>query len=72
VILPDRYDLYNYIIYDVLENRPIDYLEFGVWKGESLKYFSTLDQNPKSRFFGFDSFEGLPVMQIFTTRRCTF
>lgn len=60
VILPDRYDLYKYIINNVLKNQPIDYLEFGVWKGDSLKYISTLDQNPRSRFFGFDSFEGLP------------
>jgi hypothetical protein len=33
------------------------FLEFGVFKGESLKFFSS--QLPKTNFFGFDSFKGL-------------
>ena len=35
-------------------------LEFGVWKGDSLRYFTGLACSPGSRFIGFDSFEGLP------------
>lgn len=38
----------------------ITYLEFGVWEGESLKAWTKLNANPASRFYGFDSFEGLP------------
>jgi len=36
------------------------FLEFGVWRGESLRQWTTLNRNPKSRFYGFDSFAGLP------------
>jgi hypothetical protein len=36
------------------------YLEFGVWRGESIQLWSKLLKNPASRLHGFDSFEGLP------------
>jgi len=35
-------------------------LEFGVWQGYSMDVFRRLSPAPGSRFFGFDSFEGLP------------
>jgi len=35
-------------------------LEFGVWQGESTRFFAGLNRSPSSRFYGFDSFEGLP------------
>ncbi len=40
--------------------QPLDYLEFGVFEGKSLAYWCGLNSNPQSRFFGFDSFQGLP------------
>src|SRR5262249_641479 len=36
------------------------YLEFGVWKGYSIRYWSRLLKHPQSMLHGFDSFEGLP------------
>lgn len=36
------------------------YLEFGVWQGQTVRYWSKLLTNPESKLHGFDSFEGLP------------
>jgi hypothetical protein len=62
VELASREDLYTQVSDARLEGgrRAIDYLEFGVFEGASIRFWSSLNQNPESRFYGFDSFEGLP------------
>lgn len=39
---------------------PIDYLEFGVFQGETILYWADKKKEPQSRFYGFDTFTGLP------------
>ena len=53
-----KFLLYDYIIDQKLITG--DFCEFGVWKGESINYFSSRVQDKQIRFYGFDSFEGLP------------
>ena len=36
------------------------YLEFGVFQGDSMRYWSRALKHPESMLHGFDSFEGLP------------
>jgi O-methyltransferase len=55
----DRRQLYS-AVNERLGNAGIVYLEFGVWKGESLGLWTSINTNETSRFYGFDSFEGLP------------
>lgn len=43
-----------------IRDREVLYLEFGVYRGVSMKIWSSLLCNPKSHLHGFDSFEGLP------------
>jgi O-methyltransferase len=55
-----RDELFEHVQRMFATNGPIDYLEFGVHTGDSLRKWTTLNSDPGSRFFGFDSFEGLP------------
>jgi O-methyltransferase len=53
--------LYQTIIQkERLNNAPIDFWEFGVFRGESLLAWLNNISHPKSRFVGFDTFTGLP------------
>ena len=55
-----REALYRYVCADVNSGSPIDLLEFGVFRGESLMAWAAASPSPQSRFWGFDSFRGLP------------
>lgn len=56
----DRYALYDHVNRQIIGGGPIQYLEFGVWEGASIRKWCELNTHPASRFYGFDSFEGLP------------
>jgi O-methyltransferase len=58
--LPDKHALYDFINNHVKSKQNIVYLEFGVFQGASIRYFSEINASPDTRFYGFDSFEGLP------------
>lgn len=55
----NRFELYSQIIKNEQLDR-ICYLEFGVSKGESIKWWLSQIKQNDSRFFGFDTFEGIP------------
>jgi hypothetical protein len=42
------------------KDKRVLYLEFGVYKGNSMRWWSRTLTNPESHLHGFDSFEGLP------------
>ena len=43
-----------------LENKPVSYFEFGVASGVSFEWWLQHAKHADSKFFGFDTFEGLP------------
>jgi hypothetical protein len=55
----DRYDLFREALQHVNGKAPL-YLEFGVYKGDTLRWWCENVPAPDARFVGFDSFEGLP------------
>jgi hypothetical protein len=57
--LKDRNEIFDLIGRDVGDAEVL-YLEFGVYQGESMRYWSSLLKNSRSILHGFDSFEGLP------------
>lgn len=74
-VFDTRLAMYDYINRELVGNGPIQYLEFGVYKGETIKYFAGINTNPDSRFVGFDTFTGLPedwISSIRTVKRATF
>ena len=56
----DRKILYTYSHEAIVRNAPMDFFEFGVFTGDSFRQWMRINTHDKSRFFGFDSFEGLP------------
>ena len=52
-------ELFDLIIQQVAD-QDVLYLEFGVFRGDSMRYWSRRLRNPHAKLHGFDSFEGLP------------
>jgi O-methyltransferase len=62
-----RYQLYDHVHQTIVGESPIDYLEFGVFTGMSMRHWVSLNKCAGSRFVGFDTFEGLPERWAFAT-----
>lgn len=57
---PNREKLWNSVLQQYeIENKKILYIEFGVYQGESLRYFAENNKNKDSLFLGLDTFEGV-------------
>ena len=54
-----RAEVFNAVAEKVRDERVL-YLEFGVYQGTSMRWWSQALKNPASHLHGFDSFEGLP------------
>jgi len=56
-----RYGFYKWVLdNNGLSTSPINYIEFGVAQGTSFRWFIQQNTHPESRFYGFDTFTGLP------------
>ena len=55
-----RYELYEFLLASEHLDAAIDYLEFGVGRGNSLTWWVRNNRHPSSQFVGFDTFTGLP------------
>jgi hypothetical protein len=55
-----RYGLYQHVLESEGLDQAIDYLEFGVATGHSIRWWADKNRHPDSRFVGFDTFTGLP------------
>jgi len=53
------HQLFDLVIEQVAD-QDVLYLEFGVFRGDSIRYWSQRLKNPRAKLHGFDSFEGLP------------
>jgi hypothetical protein len=53
--------IYEDLFASTLKDEAITYLEFGTFEGRSMRWWLDLSRNPASRFYGFDTFEGLPA-----------
>jgi hypothetical protein len=52
--------LYQHILDNEIKDQAINYLKFGVGNGETLNWWAKFLKNNSSRFYGFDTFQGLP------------
>ena len=71
-VFDNKHDYYKYLAKEIIKDGPIQYLEFGVYKGASIREWTNLNQNAKSEFFGFDTFHGLPEDWTYTMKKGEF
>ena len=55
-----RYPMYEAVLQREVGQENMNYFEFGVASGQSFRWFLEQNKNPSSRFYGFDTFSGLP------------
>ena len=55
-----RNNMYKWVIDKEELTKPINYIEFGVAAGHSFKWWLEQNKNVDSKFYGFDTFDGLP------------
>ena len=55
-----RFGLYQFVFDHLHLDGAIQYLEFGVFKGDSISWWIEHNKNSDSHFTGFDTFTGLP------------
>jgi len=55
-----RNNFYKHVFETEKLDEEINYIEFGVADGVSFKVWLDQNKNPNSRFYGFDTFDGLP------------
>lgn len=60
-VFSHRFELYDHVQQACIGAEPINYLEFGVHKGESFRRWLATNRHVDSRFNGFDTFTGLPT-----------
>jgi len=59
-VFDDRYKMYDFVNEAIVKGLSIVYCEFGVFEGASLRHWTKLNTDASSRFYGFDTFTGLP------------
>lgn len=59
-VFTDRLRQYQYLVDQHGLDGAIDFLEFGVFHGDSLRWWLQHNRHPDARFYGFDTFTGLP------------
>lgn len=55
-----KHRIFEYANSRISKGQPVDYLEFGVGGGSTFRFWLELNRCRESRFYGFDTFTGLP------------